>query len=311
MLQCELPPNLGPITVNRTDINLEELDETAFPEVKWGGQFSPRNCIALHKVAIIVPYRDRKQLLPIFLNHIHQFLMKQNLIEYGIFIIEQASRHDYFNRGKLLNVGFLASRNVTDWQCFIFHDIDLLPLDQRNIYTCPDEKQPRHHAAAVDSRDFKLTHDNDFSGVSAMTLKQFTKINGYSNTFWGLSGESEDIVLRMKRKGYTISRYNLTTSRYASLSHKPSPSNKNRRYTWYQTMLKAKTALKHEGLATLKFSVKRVTPHRLYTHIVADIGHSPTVFRMLKVMEKFKIQQADLNMRERMDSVKNELIAVL
>ena len=37
--------------------------------------------------------------------------------------------------------------------CFIFHDVDLLPEDDRNLYTCPD--QPRHMSAAVDIFDYR------------------------------------------------------------------------------------------------------------------------------------------------------------
>ncbi|XP_063365891.1 beta-1,4-N-acetylgalactosaminyltransferase bre-4-like [Cydia amplana] len=305
---CELPPNLGPISVNRTYIDLEDLDEHAFPEVKWGGQFSPHDCTAQHKVAIIVPFRDRKQQLPIFLNHMHQFLMKQKL-EYAIFIIEQV-RYDYFNRGKLLNVGFLESQNVSHWQCFIFHDIDLLPMDERNIYSCPHEKHPRHHAAAVDRLNFKLLFNTKFDGVTAMTLQQFTDVNGFSNTYWGLVSENNDMILRLHMKGYTISRYNMAIARYASLYHKRNPTNKNQRYKWFIAMMEAKNTLKNEGLSTLKYSVKSVVPHRLYTHIKADIGRSPTYHQLSKIIEKYK--EADrISMRERIDSVRKELIAML
>ncbi|XP_061719125.1 beta-1,4-N-acetylgalactosaminyltransferase bre-4-like [Cydia pomonella] len=306
---CDLPPNLGPISVNTTYIDLEKLDESAFPEVKWGGRFSPNDCTALHKVAIIVPFRAHKQLLPIFLNHMHQFLMKQQL-EYGIFIIEQAFRYDYFNSGKLRNVGFLESQNASDWQCFIFHDIDLLPMDQRNLYSCPDKKHPRQHVAAVYRQAYKLPYNTVSSGVSAMTQKQFTDVNGFSNAYWGIGGEDDDMVLRMHSKGYVISRYNETIARYASLYHKPNPTNKNKRYKWYKIMMEAKNALQSEGLSTLKYSVKSVVPHRLYTHIKADIGRSPTYQKVLKIIRT--LQLADrISMRERMDSVKKELIAIL
>ncbi|XP_063625646.1 beta-1,4-N-acetylgalactosaminyltransferase bre-4-like [Cydia splendana] len=306
---CELPPNLGPISINRSYIDLEELDARSFPEVKWGGQFSPHDCTAVHKVAIIVPFRDHKQQLPIFLNHMHRFLMKQKL-EYGIFIIEQV-RSDYFNRGKLLNVGFLESQNVSHWHCFIFHDIDLLPMDQRNIYSCPLEKHPRHHAAAVDRLHFKLRSDTMFDGVTAMTLQQFNNVNGFSNTFWALGSENDDMVLRIYSKGYTISRYNMTIARYASLYHKPKPTNKNQRYKWFSVMMEAKNTLKHEGLSTLNYSVKSVVPHRLYTHIKTYIGRSPTYHQLLKIIKKYK--EADrMSMREeRMDAVKKELVAIL
>lgn len=60
-----------------------------------------------------------------------------------------------FNRAKLMNVGFVESQKLKKggWQCFIFHDIDLLPLDTRNLYSCP--RQPRHMSVAIDKLHFK------------------------------------------------------------------------------------------------------------------------------------------------------------
>ena len=47
-----------------------------------------------------------------------------------------------FNRAMLLNVGFEEAMSDRNWTCAIFHDVDLLPEDDRNIYSCPE--QPRH-----------------------------------------------------------------------------------------------------------------------------------------------------------------------
>ena len=91
-------------------------------------------------------FRDRNVHLRILLHNLHSFLAKQEL-DYGIFVIEQIANQT-FNRAKLMNVGFMESLKVYDWQCFIFHDVDLLPEDDRNLYTCPE--QPRHMSVAID-----------------------------------------------------------------------------------------------------------------------------------------------------------------
>lgn len=52
-----------------------------------------------------------------------------------------------------MNVGFVEATRQHGWDCFIFHDVDLLPLDDRNLYTCPS--QPRHLSAAIDKFHFK------------------------------------------------------------------------------------------------------------------------------------------------------------
>ena len=72
----------------------------------------------------------------------HPFLMKQNL-DYGIYIVEPLKELT-FNRALLMNIGYLESLKMTNekWDCFMFHDVDLIPEDERNIYSCP--QTPRH-----------------------------------------------------------------------------------------------------------------------------------------------------------------------
>ena len=53
--------------------------------------------------------------------------------------------HGLFNRGSLINAGFLEAKARGDFDCYFLHDVDLLPLDDRNFYTC--STFPRHVAA--------------------------------------------------------------------------------------------------------------------------------------------------------------------
>lgn len=55
--------------------------------VEFGGRHRPLNCLTPHRVAIIVPYRDREIHLKIFLTNLHIFLQKQD-IDYGLFLVE-------------------------------------------------------------------------------------------------------------------------------------------------------------------------------------------------------------------------------
>ena len=70
---------------------LEEVEEHhANSSIQLGGHWSPLNCTARYRVAIIIPYRDREMQLRIFLNFMHPFLQKQQL-DYQIFFIEPVS----------------------------------------------------------------------------------------------------------------------------------------------------------------------------------------------------------------------------
>lgn len=52
-----------------------------------------------------------------------------------------------------MNVGFKIASSLYDFKCFIFHDVDLLPEDDRNLYSCP--QQPRHMSVAIDKFSYK------------------------------------------------------------------------------------------------------------------------------------------------------------
>ena len=70
------------------------------------------------------------------------------------------------------------------WQCFIFHDVDLIPEDDRNIYSCPPE--PRHMSVAVNTMNYQFSfslHQN-FSTVCFLFLLSLDfRIERFSGEF--------------------------------------------------------------------------------------------------------------------------------
>ena len=66
----------------------------ALDALQLGGKYETSECLSRHKIAIVVPYRDRPIQLPIFLNHMHAFLQRQQL-DYTIFIVEQSSEYNF------------------------------------------------------------------------------------------------------------------------------------------------------------------------------------------------------------------------
>ena len=48
-----------------------------------------------------------------------------------------------FNRGALLNVGFLEARKLDNFTCFVFHDVDMVPETDFALYRCRESDQVR------------------------------------------------------------------------------------------------------------------------------------------------------------------------
>ena len=58
------------------------------PDMLLGGRYTPSWCLPRHKVAIVVPYRNRTHQLSMFLLNLLPILQRQ-LIKFGIFVIDQ------------------------------------------------------------------------------------------------------------------------------------------------------------------------------------------------------------------------------
>ena len=77
---------------------------------------------------------------------------------------------DDFNRGKLMNVGFNESLLYFPFNCFVFHDVDLIPEDDRNDYGCPHS--PQHMSVAIDKFNYRYVfHYLTFYSRHMETLK--------------------------------------------------------------------------------------------------------------------------------------------
>lgn len=150
-----------------------------------GGFYSPTSCIPLNTIAIIVPFRNRGHQQDIFVLQITSFLLRQRC-SFQILIVEQFDSLP-FNRASLLNAGVVWLENnmkQISFSCYIFHDVDHVPLDNRNIYEC-NLTRPVHFSTAVDKWNYSIPYDGFFGGVVAFSPKQFQQINGFSNCFWG------------------------------------------------------------------------------------------------------------------------------
>ena len=255
-----------------------------------GGEFTP-TCGNPDTVAIIVPYRQREEQLSVFLAHIHPFIMKQGFIHYRIYIVNQVDSLD-FNRASLMNVGFLEALRDFDWSCFIFHDVDHLPEDARNFYSCTEN--PRLMAAAVDRWNYEMLYPTYFGGVVSMKKEQYQKINGASNKFWGWGGEDDDLRNRIIKSGMRPTIGDRNVSRYSTIRHEPEEKNPNREKVLREGIgrLENKTFLlledqiifrfETDGLNSLNYKIHSISYHNLYTNVSVELNKTEMFYQLFR-----------------------------
>lgn len=175
--------------------------------------------------------------------------------------------NDPFNRAKLFNVGYVETLKVYDYQCFIFHDVDHIPEDDRNLYTCPEE--PRHMAVSVSKFNYTLAYKMYFGGVSALKKEHMERVNGFSNSYWGWGGEDDDMAYRIKDRRLKITRYPQHIARYTTLGHMQAEPGKDG-----VTLLRTRRSRYYtDGLNSVKYEIVGNVRHRLYTWISADLKY--------------------------------------
>ena len=137
----------------------------------------------MHKLGVIVPYRNRYEHLNEFNPTIVSYLESNN-IDFKIIIVEQDNAK-LFNRGMLLNIGFKEAKNM-GCDYVVFHDVDMLPVDVDYSYS----DTPIH--LATDNIPF----ESYFGGITLFPSELFEKINGFSNLYWGWGFEDDDLRYR-------------------------------------------------------------------------------------------------------------------
>ncbi|UJR16731.1 hypothetical protein I4U23_003631 [Adineta vaga] len=259
---CNHTSTLHRVIINKTIYSFDIIERHYGKNLHLGGHYFPKTCRSEQRLALIVCYRNRKIHLKLFLNNIHSFLQKQQL-DYTIFVVNQHGQ-EQFNRAALFNIGFLEARKLYAFDCFIFHDVDLLPEDLRNSYKCG--KQPKHMSVAVDTFNYTLLYPTLFGGVTAFSLSDFMNVNGYATIYWGWGGEDDDMYRRIiKILKRSIVRYSVNIARYQmirSYNHTSSEVNPNR-----NIILHSKYDYKKDGLNTIRYKLHGLVFYKLFTLI--------------------------------------------
>jgi len=150
----------------------------------------------MKKLGIIVPYKNRPNQLSKFKKTLVNFIT----FPYELIVVEQTDDQE-FNRGKLLNIGFIKAEEL-GCDYVVLHDVDMLPISADYSYS----DYPIHLITDLElppdtKRDL---FDNYFGGVTLFPCNLYRQINGYSNSYFGWGFEDDDLFLRCLESGISI-----------------------------------------------------------------------------------------------------------
>ncbi|XP_044133294.1 beta-1,4-galactosyltransferase 7 isoform X1 [Bufo gargarizans] len=221
-----------------------------------------------HRLAILVPFRERFEELLSFVPHMHQYLSEKK-IRHHIFVINQLD-HYRFNRAALINVGFLESGNDTDY--IAMHDVDLLPLNLNLNYGFP-EKGPFHVASP---ELHPLYHYKTYvGGILLLTKQHYELCNGMSNRFWGWGREDDEFYRRIKGAGLQLFRPTGISTGYQTFRHIHDPA-------WRKRDQKRIAAQKQEQFKVDREGGVHSVQYRVESRNELTIGGAPcTVLNIL------------------------------
>lgn len=216
------------------------------------------------KTLIIVPYRDnkfqkRKEQLDDF---------KKHFKDYDVLIVEQSEDNRKFNRGALLNIGFIYA--YKNYKYVIFHDVDILtPHDVIESEYFNELKGVLHLGSLTDK--FNGASDSFFGAINKFDIESFKKINGFANTFWGWG--DEDVILYYRCCHHKINMYRPLLKNVVSDSDKE-PTNKIKELTnetRYEKRIFDYIYKEIDGLINTGYYVKDTIQEGKLTHIIVDI----------------------------------------
>lgn len=273
---CPCVPDtvVGRINVTFEAPQLGKLERIHW-EVRLGGSWTPLSCTARQRVAVIIPFRDRQLHLRTLLALLHPMLQRQ-MLQYTIFVVEQKEPR-VFNKASLMNVAFLHARAIADFDCIIFHDVDMLPEDDRNFYVC--SSQPRHVVSAVDKWNYRLKYKTLFGGVTAFRPSHFEQVNGFSNQFYGWGGEDDDMYQRVKAQKMQVVRFPAEVARYTMIRHSRDSGNpvNTKKETGWSFCPKVYVV---DGLNSVKYKLVANEQRPLYTWLLVSLPHHPSSFNI-------------------------------
>lgn len=181
-------------------------------------------------------------------------LLQQQLRAYCVVLVEQAD-NGQFNRAKLMNVGFLEMQkhqffkhlpdrygekakdllpyvNMIDKSnpelgaqkmlldrpnCYSFHDVDLLPENDHNLYICK-ELQAIHQCDKYSKFDYKTQFASGghvtAGGTVLISHDHYKYVNGHPNIFFGWGVEDIEMADRLRPEINATEIYDIGSHKY-------------------------------------------------------------------------------------------------
>lgn len=148
------------------------------------------------KYNFIIPYRDREEHLRIFRERFEGFNLSD---DYQFYFIHQTDDKP-FNRGALLNIGYVKSKEITPDALFVFHDVDTLPTHWGSIiYDTP---------SGTVRRPVGGNHLENLGTICCFYGPEFERVNGFPN-YWGWGVEDVTLIKRVQKLNIPVNIENM------------------------------------------------------------------------------------------------------
>ena len=265
------------ISLGTDDARWEHFSRT-MESVMNESSFSPPGCSVNDEtnIAIIVPFRDNDTLVRTrqfysLLSSLIPMLIRQN-VRFGFYLVNQGGPNDVpFNRGKLMNVGFQTAA-ADGFECFFFHDVDLIPENDKNLYRCTSN--PKHYSGWIDKWNYIMPYEGLFGGITAFSKAAFEKVNGYSNEFWGWGAEDDDLSLRTfnERTGFKMVRPAEEVTRFKMIKHEHEANNAANSHR-FALVRNGRKFWGRDGLNSLDYEVLTLDRDIFFTNVTVDLHY--------------------------------------
>ena len=144
------------------------------------------------QVVILIPYRNRATH---YQKQMHNLRKIFPLSCKPTVIVIQQDNIDFFKRGWLLNVGLhiLSSQKIDLHTCIVTHDVDLLASSSKHYFSC---ERPTQLCSELSCFNNGVPYPTSAGGVVTASLRDWQKVNGYSNLMEGWGGEDDHLYWR-------------------------------------------------------------------------------------------------------------------